>query len=274
MASPSYQKKLKSAVQRYKVQQIKKTSREENNKEIKEKWLNQELMTPVIPNMPRCPKNVDEYLYLLTIQYGMANKGTKNTNDRRDILSNYSGAWIGVEGYVTDAKIFNGVMRLCISLPRLDTFDANSGKIIDSHVWIKMSDFQYSDIDDGRITNQAMYESEESVDGAISLGDFVQFVGLVYPYVTGKKVKYGFNKFKRISRGGLKFVVESKKGKKQRIVDSRYPRLGYLIKAHHIPGTNKFAYRFANWNEINKQKEKLENLYNAYKLKNGVGEEA
>jgi hypothetical protein len=239
-----------------------KISREESNHIVDELWNNKKLMIPIMPILPKRPFHPNDFLRLLALQYGMAKDGVKITNDRREILSNYSGAWIGIEGYVADAKIVNGILRICISLPRLVTQDENASIIIDSHIWIKMSDFQHSDIQDGFINNQNFNHSDKNINGEVSLGDFIQFIGLVCPYITGKKVKYGFSKVKQISNGVILYTVQPKGKQREEYSETNYHRLGFLIRARKIKGTEKFSYQFADWNQIKTQKNKLEKLWN------------
>lgn len=265
MSKINQSQKMKKAVQGYKKQKLKTKSENRliDNKKIQRKYLEQELMKPVAPVLLERPKSVQAFHEILAMQWGFMYEGIKMTDDRREFLSDYSGAWVGISGVITDAKIINGVLRICLSSPSLITNDKSNGTIIDSHVWIKMSNHQMSDLADGYINNSGLTEEDAQVDrsGTISLGDVIQFEGLIEPYITRGKVKYGIKKFKNLSRGYLSFYISVKgKGHKE-LATHGYPRLGWLIKATQITSEGKCAYRFANYRMIREQKDALLDLW-------------
>lgn len=266
MTKLNQSQKIKKAIQGYKKQKHKtKTgNRIKDNKKIQSKYLEQELMKPVAPVLYERPKTVQAFREILAMQWGFMFEGSKTTDDRRETLSDYSGAWVGISGVITDAKIVNGVLRICLSSPSLITNDEKNGSIIDSHVWIKMSNHQMSDIEDGYINNSGLTEEDEQANrsGTISLGDVIQFEALIEPYITRGKVKYGIKKVKNLSRGYLSFYIALKGKRDKELATHAYPRLGWLIKATQITPEGKCAYRYANHRMINAQKEELTELWN------------
>lgn len=69
-------------------------------------------MKPVAPVLLECPKSNQAFHEILAMQWGFMYEGSKTTDDRREFLSDYSGAWVGISGVITYAKIIIGVLRI------------------------------------------------------------------------------------------------------------------------------------------------------------------
>jgi hypothetical protein len=265
MGKLSQGQRLKKAVVGYKKQsgQMVPGKRSIDKKRVQAKYLEQELMKPVAPLLYERPKSVQAFHEILAMQWGFMFSGSKITDSRREILSAYTGAWVGISGVITDAKLIHGILRICLSSPSLITNDQNNGVVIDSHLWLKLNQLQLSDVEDGRINNSGLVEDEAETnrDGTISLGDVIQFEGMVEPYVTRGKVKYGIKKFKNLSRGYLSFYISNRGKQEKEVATPSYPRLGWLIKATQLTPEGKCAFRYANHRMIQNQKKALNTLW-------------
>jgi hypothetical protein len=214
------------------------------------------------------PVSLKEQRDLAHFQWTQARYFMERTNCKRLPLEPYNGSWIKIMGVISEARYLKGNLRLCIASPELIALDSKGNvetRLIDSHLWIKMSNFILNDEDDGRVDHRPDAGGDFG-EGIISLGDMITFDALIEPYIKGGKVKYGVSKFKNLSNGSLLWRYENGKKSEYRQLD-HYHREGYLIKATQLPGTNKFSYQYATYEMVKAQTDYFENYQSNYGLK-------
>lgn len=230
---------------------------------VQRRETNDRVSIAVFESGPNTPKQQRDLAHFQWIQ---ANKFMKRTDVRRQILDQFNGCWIRIMGVVSDAKIVRRVMRICVSSPEV-LYENDEGNIdaqqIDSHIWIKMSNFIINEHEDNLVDRRPKTESTSLNSGYLSLGDFFSFDAFVEPYVIRRRVKYGVSKIKNFSTGYL--IWKSKKHNFGNVnIMNDYSRNGWLIKAESIEGTKKFSYQFASREAVNQQKDYFEKYQSDY----------
>lgn len=265
------QKQKKALSQRKKNKKTTSSTRHDFFDLVQRRETNDRVSIAVFESGPNTPKQQRDLAHFQWIQ---ANKFMKRTDVRRQILEKFNGCWIRIMGVVSDAKIVSGVMRICVSSPEA-LYENDKGEIdaqqIDSHIWIKMSNFKLNEHEDNLVDKRPKTESTSLNSGYLSLGDFFSFDGFVEPYVIRGKVKYGVSKIKNLSTGVI--IWKSKKHNVGNLnIMNDYSRNGWLIKAEGIDGTKKFRYQFASWEEIKQQKEYFEKYQSDYYIIEKTGQ--
>ena len=219
----------------------------------------------VFDHLPSTPKEQSD---LAHFQWLQANRLMERTDTKRLPLEDYNGSWVRMAGVVSEAKLRHGVLRICVAAPEL-LLEENGTLLlsepIDSHLWIKMSQFIINDHEDDRVDNRPKNQLKKGTlkAGLLSLGDYFSFDAYIEPYIVHKNVKYGVSKIKNISSGGLLWKNSKQREKGTQYIH-HYPRSGWLINANPIEGTNKFNYRFADWEMIQQQVNFFEHYQSDY----------
>lgn len=216
------------------------------------------------------PKTFKEKRDILHFQWLQGARFMKRTDTKRVALDQYNGSWVRLAGVVSEAKIIRGVLRICIAAPEVVQLDQGKRlerQPVDSHLWIKMNQLVLNDEPDVHVDNRPTPADSGThfSSGVLSLGDYFTVDALIEPYVNHGKVKYGVAKIKNISVGYLMWQhIRNKRGYVQHL--EKYPRVGWLVKAKKIEGTSKFSYQFADWEEIEKQKNFFESYQSSYSI--------